>query len=536
MSYMQISEDERPSSQESFSSAPSLRMVVPDERLQDAGVLAKGLSVSLTGGMAAQAIGMFGQILMARLLGAAEFGLYSVGWTLVRLLSTVTTLGLESGVTYFGARYLRFSPARLKGVVLESIAFTGLCGTTIAATLYLAAPAIAQHIFHKPEVSVVIRAFAPAFPLYGVLIVAAAVTRLSHRMQYVMYSGVALTGTALIFFCISFMLGFGLKGAVFSTVGGIGIATLVAGCFARSLFPQAFAKGVRSKWVGQELMAYSFPLVLSGLAGAGLTFADRLFVASFCTSADMGVYQAASQVAIVFSIAHGAFDNIFAPMVADLHARGEKTRLAELYKVSTKWGLCAGIPIFLVIFFARREVVELAYGSPYIRATTPLLILSVGRIFMMTTSASGPMLLMTGGQKLYVALPLLVVPIDLLLNYLLVPSYGLAGAAAAAAISAMILNAAATAAVGMTLGVWPFDTRYIKLAIAACVASSALVLAPLQYGVPAVRLLVVSGVCFAAFGGCLVGLGLDAEDREFLNTLRRHASRAMKSRGPVHTL
>src|ERR1700730_390620 len=99
-----------------------------EERLEDAGILAKGASVSLTGGMAAQGLSMLGQILIARFLGAAEFGLYSMGWTLVRLFPSVTTLGLESGVTYFGARYLRSNAAKFKGVVKESITFACLSG------------------------------------------------------------------------------------------------------------------------------------------------------------------------------------------------------------------------------------------------------------------------------------------------------------------------------------------------------------------------------------------------------------------------
>ncbi|MGH7984752.1 MAG: oligosaccharide flippase family protein [Candidatus Acidiferrales bacterium] len=519
---------------ERSNSVPDPRLAAPSAEPRDSRILAKGAGVSLTGGMVAQVLSIFFQVLIARLLGAAEFGLYAVGWTLVRLLPPVNTLGLESGVTYFGARYLRSNGARFRGVVRESITFAVLSGIVIGVALYLAAPALAHHLFHKPRTSLVIRAFAPAFPLYGLLIVSGAVTRLTHRMQYVFFSGVTLTGSALVIFCFSYMLGFGLNGAIFSMVAGVALGAALSSCFARSLFPAAFASGIRSEWVGRELMSYSFPLVFSGLAGSTLAFADRLFVASFCSAAELGVYQAASQIALVFSLAHGGFDNIFAPMVADLHARAQKARLAELYRVCTKWRLYSIIPILLVILFARSELVQVVYGSPYAEASIPLLVLALGKGFTTGAEAGGPMLLMTGHQKLYVMIPLALAPFDLLLNFLLVPSFGLVGAAAATAIIAVILGATIIVAVRNTAGIWPFDARYLKPAIAASATGGLLyLLRPLQFDIPAIKLLAVGFISVAAFYGCLIALRLDGEDREVLHMISRRLSFARDGANPV---
>ena len=130
----------------------------------DAEILAKGASVSLTGTMVARAFAMATQVLMARFLGAADFGLYAIGWTLIRILESVNTLGLATGVIYFGADYQRSDPSRFKGVLRQSIILASLTGFTIGAVLFLMAPTLAEHLFRKPEAAPVIRAFAPAFP------------------------------------------------------------------------------------------------------------------------------------------------------------------------------------------------------------------------------------------------------------------------------------------------------------------------------------------------------------------------------------
>lgn len=494
-----------------------------EKGLGDARILAKGAGVSLTGGVAAQGLSMVSQILMARLLGAADFGLYSIGWTLVRLFPPLTTLGLDSGVIYFGARFLRSNTNKFKGVVGESITFAFLSGLTVGAALYFAAPFLATRVLHKPDALSVIRAFGPAFPLYAVLIVASSVTALSQRMQYIVYCGVGFTASALMFVCISFLFGFRLFGAVESTVAGITVGTLMSLFFIRFLFPAAFAKETTCELMGSELMSYCIPLVLAGLAASTLALIDRLFVASFCSAADTGVYQVASQLSILFSIFHGAFQNMFSPMVADLHARHEATRLAELYRVCAKWSLYASIPAFLVILFAAPELVQLIYGRSYVTAARPLAILSFGKAFMITAAAAGPVLLMTGFQNIFVAIPLVVLPIDVFLNLALVPSFGTVGAATATAVSALTLNATAILAVRAFVGIWPFDLRCVKGIVALSVAFGILcILRPLDSGPPALTLLIVACTSVGVFTGCLFALGLDVEDWEILRMFRTH--------------
>jgi len=488
---------------------------------RDAKILAKGVSVSLTGSMAARALNMVSQVLIARFLGAANFGLYAIGWTLVRLLEQVNTLGLEAGVVYFGANYQRSNPPKFKGVLTQSIALSFFTGLTIGTLLYLAAPALAVHVFRKPEASAVIRAFAPVFPLYGVFFVGGGLTNLSQRMQYYAYSTMGSAVSALALLCIFFMLGWGLTGAVVATVGGIAVGALMSVYFIRGLFPAVFARQVRSEWVGSELLAFSIPVALAGLAISMLAFMDRLFVASYCTSAETGIYQAASQLSILFGIIFGAFNSIFTPMVADLHARGENQRLGELYRLCAKWRVYVCAPVFVIILFAHLDLVEALYGRVYAQAGMPLVILAAGQLFAVVAGTSQTVLTMTGRQKTVVVIVLATVLLDLALNFVLVPRFGLVGAASAAAISAVVLTLSTVTAVKIYASISLFDLRYAKSMAAALVAYGILyVLRPLEIGPPAFRLLIVAAIGLTAFSGCLIALGLDTEDWEVFEMIR----------------
>jgi O-antigen/teichoic acid export membrane protein len=491
------------------------------EALADAEILAKGAGVFLIGVMTARALAIVTQVLMARFLGAAEFGLYAIGWTLIRVLEAFNALGLGTGVIYFGADYQRSNPARFKGMLRQSVAFAFLTGTGIGTSLYFLAPILAQHVFRKPDVVAVIRGFAPAFPFYAAAFVGDGITRLSQKMQYSAYANIGSMSIALTLFCLLFVLGWGLSGALIATVTGIGIGAAISLYFSMSLFPVVFASELRSEWIGREILTFSIPVGLAGLAVSLLAFMDRLFVGSFCSSAETGIYQAASQIPILFAVIFGAFDSIFSPMVADLHARGETPRLAELYRVCTKWRLYVSAPFFLVIFFAPSELIRFVYGRAYSPAAMPLVILSAGQVLGVLAGNSQTLLTLTGRQRLVVKITVATLLVDVALNFVMVERFGLIGAAAASAISAVVLNVSTAAAVIRHTGISPFDMRYGKSLAAVCLASFALcMLRFLRFATPAVALFGVSTVGLTVFVGCLVALGLDAEDCEVLEIIR----------------
>jgi O-antigen/teichoic acid export membrane protein len=493
---------------------------------EDVGIFAKGASVSLIGSIAARAFAMATQVLMARFLGASDFGLYAIGWTLIRVFESVNTLGLATGVIYFGADYQRNDPSRLKGVVRQSISLALLTGVVIGAALFLLAPILAEYSFRKPDATPVIRVFAFAFPPYAVAFVGDGMTRLSQRMQYSAYCNMGAMGFALIGFCILFMLGWGLRGAVVATVGGIAVGALMSMYFIKGLFPAVFAKETPSEWPGREILAFSIPVALGGFAVSLLAFTDRLFVASFCSSTETGIYQAAAQLPIMLAIIFGAFDNIFSPMVADLHARRESRRLAELYRVCAKWRIYASVPFLMIMLFAPAELIHFVYGKAYTEGALPLAILSVGQLSGVVVGNSQTMLTLTGRQRTVVAITLVTLVLGLGLNFVLVPRYGLVGAASAAGLAAIVLNVSTAGAVIWQAPISPFDLRYAKSLGAVLFTCMVLhILGHLAFRTAVIKLFIVGGVGMAAFTGCVIASGLDAEDREVLNMIRARLRR-----------
>ena len=150
----------------------------------DAAWLAKGSAIVLAGGFAGQALQFSCQIVLARLLGPAQFGLYGIGWTLFRLVGPFAALGLNAGVIYGASVADRSDTGRRRDVLLQSLVLGLLAGGVIGAAAYIGAPWVCAEVFGKSELTAVIRSFALALPLLTGLMVASASTKLTLSMVY----------------------------------------------------------------------------------------------------------------------------------------------------------------------------------------------------------------------------------------------------------------------------------------------------------------------------------------------------------------
>ncbi len=162
----------------------------------------------------------------------------------------------------------------------------------------------------------------------------------------------------------------------------------------------------------------------------------------------------------------------------------------------------------IMLFFGR----EFAHGWPVI------VVISAAQLFNSSVGPTARLLAMTGHQNAVMVSTVGSAVAVVALNLLLVPAYGVAGAAAATAAALVVANGSSLVFVHRRLGFWPYDRRYAKPLLAGFVAA-ALILAlrqsiPPFEGLPAI--LLFTPCTLAVFFGLLVCLGLYPSDRRFL--------------------
>ena len=293
---------------------------------------------------------MLTQIILARLLGPGPFGLYALGWTIFRISRIAGLLGLDKGVVRFGGAQAEAGGASLHPVLRRSLLLALASGSGLGALLFFAAPRLASEgVFAMPGLSPVLRGFAVALPAVIVLGVAAAASRITQKTWYSVASEDLLQPVAQLSGVLLFLhLGWGLTGAVAAVVVSFALAGVVSCGWLVVLFPETDSRPARAAPSMAEILRFSVPASLGAVFTMLLVWVDRIMVGYFRPAEEVGLYQAASQISLLFAMVLGAFAAVFAPLVVEILSRGEHRRLGELFRVSTKWGLYLTVPAFLL--------------------------------------------------------------------------------------------------------------------------------------------------------------------------------------------
>jgi O-antigen/teichoic acid export membrane protein len=488
---------------------------------RDVSKLAAGAGMALGGRMVGRGLLLGVDVALARLLGPVQYGLYVIGWTITRLVTLLAPLGLNSGVIRFGSRYWRRDDERFKGVLWFCLLVSGAIALALGGIFFALAPWLADQVFHKPELAVTFRWFACGFPMGAIVTVAAAATRITHRVKYGVLTEDLSQPTIALLLIFVLVAGFkqGLSGALVAYLVSFVVAMLIGIYFVVRLFPVTISRQVVANFPGKDLIAFSVPASLTNVLGVMILWVNRLFVGYYRPAGEVGIYQAASQVPVTVALVVGAVAAIFSPMTADFAHRGQMGQVHEIYKIGTKWTLYASIPPLLLMCLVPREVITVLFGASYAAGAPVLQILALGQLFNAASGCVGTLLVMTGHQKITSALYAIMFVVNAGLSLLFIPRWGVNGAAWATTCTAAGIFLPALVIAWFRLRMLPYDRRYWKLLLATLFAGAAM-LVPVPGLHPVGRLLLSGVLATVIFAVTIFMSGLDEEDRHFVTLLR----------------
>lgn len=394
--------------------------------------------------------------LYARALTPADYGtleIFTVTGT--ALLTPLLLLGFQSALV----RYYATARSPEEGRDYFRTALTTVLGTSFAAwlVLFLAAPALSRLFFGQASMTWHWRTVFSAVLVDAAGYMILALFRSQERP--VRYSSVTLTrfgilmGTNVILVGV---LGMGVKGALIGNlagaVAGLGLGVLLA---------------LREVGIGfslprfRQLAGFGLPLVVNAVA---VTFvmgrADRYFLKALGTLSDVGVYALGYKIAMILSVLVNAFMVAWFPIIFRI-AR-EPDAKAIFSRVLTYYLLATGFVAVAISSYAS-EIVDLVAKPEYERAASVVLLILGAYLFQ------GIYTIMTAGVSLtdrtrWMSLVAAVsAAVNLGANLVLVPAYGIHGAAWAALGSYAFL-AAAMGAVSRRYYPIPVERRVALLA------------------------------------------------------------------------
>jgi len=183
----------------------------------------------------------------------------------------------------------------------------------------------------------------------------------------------------------------------------------------------------------------AFPLLLlSGFASIN-SYIDIVIIGWFYENSDIGIYSIVVKIVNLVSLGLVAVNGIVAPLISELYA---KRQLVELKMVVgfAAWGIFVlSVPGLILVLIFGRELLGI-FGVSFVQGYSTLIILACGQLVNILTGTCGLILTMTEYQVISSKIMGISALLNLVLNLILVPPYGINGAAFASATTTILWN------------------------------------------------------------------------------------------------
>jgi len=259
-------------------------------------------------------------------------------------------------------------------------------------------------------------------------------------------------------------MGLGITGAVYAHLIAFTVSAIIGMHFLKKVFPD-FGK-IKAPTIKKKLIEFSWPLSVVGFLWMVVKWTDIVMLGYFNVAQDVGIYNIALPTAELLMVIIIALRYIVMPVLSELYSLGNKKEFKQTYHAVNKWAFSVSLPIFLLMAFFPATILGLLFGNAYIAASLPLTILAIGYFVYTVGNISNTSVLVVGKTKLNMATVILVALSNFVLNLILIPMFGIIGAAIATSTSFFVFFFASIGFCYKELHIHPFKMAYLKAIVA----------------------------------------------------------------------
>jgi O-antigen/teichoic acid export membrane protein len=168
-----------------------------------------------------------------------------------------------------------------------------------------------------------------------------------------------------------------------------------------------------------------------------LTHTDILVLQQFRSPDDIATYYAASKTIALVSFVYFAVSAAVAHRFSEYHVTGDRRRLAEFLADSIRWTFWPSAAATVAILAMGKPLLAL-FGATFVAGYQAMFILAVGLVARASIGPVERLLSMLGEQRICAAVYAVAFMVNLAMCILLIPYYGIEGAAASTAIALLV--------------------------------------------------------------------------------------------------
>jgi O-antigen/teichoic acid export membrane protein len=454
----------------------------------------------------------------ARYLGNSDYGLIILGISSLNILSLLVILGLDQGV----ARQIPREPDQSK-LFFSSLYLVMAIGTSCAVLLYLIASPVATSL-NKPLLAPVLKLFSVGLPLMAIFrLLIGGFRGCQDPIGKVIIQNFIYQGGTLILLAGGAYLGANLYGialswivALFASISfGVLLmrkrTELFSGSFKRALYAHRNLDIGRLRY----MIAFSIPLMASQGLWTLINQFDNFILAYFLPSSSVGVYDASFTLSRVILLIIWVVSYLVLPIFSNLHSDGKYEEMNRIYRLITKWMAFAVLPLYLTFIFYPNKVLNFTFGSEYASGSFALFVLSTGFVINVLIGANKDALIAVGITRRIMWGNIFALIVNFTLNILLIPIYGIGGAAIASGVAYAAVNLYWFGLLHKKTGVQPLYPQYVIPMIGSLLGSITMFKVVSRFMPSVSPIFVLVGICLIHTISIIILGGVENEDYKF---------------------
>jgi len=435
------------------------------------GRLVRNASWLLLAQAISRAVGFAYALVLARFLGGAGFGQYSVIFTVIGFFSVVAEGGITTLIMRDVARNKETARSYMSiGLVLSLglglIAYLTLMG----AVALLRYPKDMSRLIMLAGISLIMNSISGVFiSLFNAF----------ERMKIPALLSIVTSLTTSANGILLLLNGFGLKATVYAAIMASLVQLLISGYITVKTIALPSLSFLTSKGMG-HLFSEALPYGLRAFLSIIYFKIDIVILSKMTRFGEVGNYSAAYKILEVLFAGIGIANLVLFPLTSSLHL-SSKENLRLLFEKYTLYTLVLSLPGLAMLIYFSKEALTFLYGAPFEGATSILRLLIVALAIMYANAPLSNLVLSSDMQRRVLALSVLTAGSNVLLNLLLVYRLGAEGAALATIGSELVTTILFYRLVRWYLGRTAFLINIIKPSVSVLLASTVMVMvAPLS--------------------------------------------------------
>ena len=417
--------------------------------------LARGASAALTIQIVSAGVLYGSQILLARWMGTAAYGIYDYATTMGIFWAFIAGFGLPTAVLRFISAYKAQEDwSHLRGMIWGSWwqtlvigLVTSLCGTGIL--LWIST----VHDLGAYTVPLIVGIW--TIPIVALVSLQKEIIRAFQ--QIVLSYGPSLIGQPLLLIAMAAVLKLQRPLTSTAAISLALLSALLTLALQWWIFQQRLDANVRHAQPAYEIARWwkaAVPLMLFGGSYMVLSQTDTLMIGAFLSAKQVGLYSAALKTSSWVPFILASVNAISAPLIASLYAQKNYQELQQLVSTIARWMFYPALITAMGLIAFAGPVLRL-FGPEFVAAKGVLIILILGQLVNVGAGSVGYLLTMTGHQNQSAKVMSISAGVNVILNLIGIQLFGIVGAAMATAFSMALWNVWLYCLVVRYLGVQP---------------------------------------------------------------------------------